>query len=249
MDKIFNKLHSYDIMAYLIPGIYTIAYILFGLSLLKYSIDIFDKNIFTNSIVFFVFCYITGLLIQEIGSTIEQYELKKIFKDTYSNDILKKESQIITLTDKIKCWNILKKHFNIPIDLKTKDKNNRSKKLSEYSHLCYIRCREFLKYAYRNANILNQSEIFNIHYGISRNLLAASLFAIFYFSLITVFLIIATEKIYFHGIMLMFIMYICSKLLYKRTQKYAKYHVCNTITLYIATYDNSGNTEFSVSRT
>ena len=76
MDKIFNKLHSYDIMGYLIPGLFTISYVVYGLSMLQYSIDLFDKNIFTNSIVFFVFCYIAGLIIQEIGSMIERYELK-----------------------------------------------------------------------------------------------------------------------------------------------------------------------------
>ena len=238
MDKIFNKLHSYDIMGYFIPGLFTISYVIFGLSLLKYSINLFDKNIFTNSIVFFVFCYITGLLIQEIGSIIERYELKKIFKDTYSENILKKDSQIIPLTDKIKCWNILKKHFKIPIDLHIKDKNKLSNKIGEYGHICYTRCRETLKYAYRSANILNQSEIFNIHYGMSRNLLVSTLLGIIYFSIITIFLTLKTGQVYILCMILFLIMYFCSKLFYRRSQRYAKYHVNNTIALYLATYDN-----------
>lgn len=239
MDNFFNKLHSYDIMGYLIPGIFTNSYVILGLSMLKYSINLFDKNLFTNSIVFFVFCYITGLLVQEIGSLIEQYELKKIFKDTYSGNILKKDSKIIALPDKIKCWNIMKKHFKIPVDLYVKDKNKLTDKICEYSHICYTRCRETLKYAYRNANILNQSEIFNIHYGMSRNLLASVLLGIIYFSIITIFFTFKMEQVYILGIILVFIMYFCSKLLYKRTQRYAKYHVNNTIILYLATYDNS----------
>ena len=221
MDKIFNKLHSYDIMGYFIPGLFTISYVIFGLSILKYSINLFDKNIFTNSIVFFVFCYIAGLLIQEIGSIIERYELKKIFKDTYSENILKKDSQII------------------PIDLHIKDKNKLSNKIGEYGHICYTRCRETLKYAYRSTNILNQSEIFNIHYGMSRNLLVSTLLGIIYFSIITIFLTLKTGQVYILCMILFLIMYFCSKLFYRRSQRYAKYHVNNTIALYLATYDNS----------
>lgn len=226
-------------MGYLIPGLFTISYVIYGLSMLQYSIDLFDKNIFTNSIVFFVFCYIAGLIIQEIGSMIERYELRKIFKDTYSENILKKDSQIITLTDKIKCWNIMKKHFKIPIDLHIKEKYKLSKKMGEYGHICYIRCRETLKYAYRNANILNQSEVFNIHYCMSRNLLASTLLGIIYFSFITMFMTFKTGQVYILGTILFLIMYFGSKLFYRRSQRYAKYHVNNTITLYLATYDNS----------
>lgn len=238
MDKIFNKLHSYDIMGYLIPGLFTISYVVYGLSMLQYSIDLFDKNIFTNSIVFFVFCYIAGLIIQEIGSMIERYELRKIFKDTYSENILKKDSQIITLTDKIKCWNIMKKHFKIPIDLHIKEKYKLSKKMGEYGHILMFRDNEYNKYAYRNANILNQSEVFNIHYGMSRNLLASTLLGIIYFSVIAIFLTLKTGQVYILGTILFLIMYFCSKLFYRRSQRYAKYHVNNTIALYLATYDN-----------
>ena len=46
-------------------------------------------------------------------------------------------------------------------------------------------------------------------------------------------------RVYTFGMILVFIMYFCSKLLYRRTQRYAKYHVNNTIVLYLATYDNS----------
>ena len=239
MDKILNKLHSYDIMGYLIPGLFTISYDIFGLSMLKYSIDLFDKNIFTNSIIFFVFCYIAGLLIQELGSILERYELKKIFKDTFSDNILKKDSKIITLTEKIKCWNILKNHFKIPINLHIKEKYKLSNKIGEYGHICYTRCRETLKYEYRNSNILNQSEVFNIHYGMSRNLLVSTLLGIIYFSVITMFFTFKAGQVYTLGTILFMIMYFCSKLFYRRSQRYAKYHVNNTITLYLATFDNS----------
>ncbi len=244
----FDKLHSYDIMGYLIPGIFTISYIIFGLSMFGYSIDIFDKNFLNNSIVFFVFCYVTGLLVQEIGSIIERQELKQIFKDTYSENILKRNSQIISLYDKIRCWNILREHFKISINLRIRDNQKRINKICEYSHICYTRCRESLKFAYRNSNILNQSEVFNIHYGMSRNLLASSLLGIVYFSIITIISEIKTEQVCIEGIILIFIMFFCSKLLYKRTQKYAKNHVNNTITLYLSTYDSSNNPQIVVSR-
>lgn len=238
MDKIFNKLHTYDIMGYLIPGIYTISYIILGLSLLKYSVNIFNKNILTSSIVFVTLSYIVGLFIQEIAYKIEKYELKHIFKDTYSFDILNKASTIISKNDKLTCWKILKKHFKIFIDLRTKNIHERNKKIRNYSQSCYERCRELLKYKYRNENCLNQSEIFNIHYGMSRNLLAASLLAIIYFSIITIILICVYGKFSIIGILYCCTMYACSKLMYGRTQRYARYHVKNTIMLYITTYSN-----------
>ena len=132
----------------------------------------------------------------------------------------------------------MKKHFKIPIDLHIKEKYKLSKKMGEYGHICYIRCRETLKYAYRNANILNQSEVFNIHYGMSRNLLASTLLGIIYFSVIAIFLTLKTGQVYILGTILFLIMYFCSKLFYRRSQRYAKYHVNNTIALYLATYDN-----------
>ncbi len=248
MDKIFNKLHSYDIMGYLIPGIFTLTYIIGGVSLLGYPVYLFDKNILTDSIAFFVLCYYIGLINQELGFFIECFELKRIFKDTYSNNILKKESKIISMQDKIKCWNIMRDHFKIPIDLHIKDTKQLNDKISEYGHNCYIHCRESLKFLYRNANILNQSEIFNIHYGMSRNLLSSSLFSMLYFSIITIFLTYQTNQINIIGLILTILSYVCSKMLYKRTHRYAKYHVSNTIKLYLATYDNTESPSINISR-
>lgn len=248
MDKIFNKLHSYDIMGYLIPGIFTLTYIVFGLSLLNYSTYLFDKNIITDSIVFFVLCYYIGLINQEVGFFIEKYELKKSFKDTYSHNILKRNSQIISLQDKIKCWNIIRDHFKIPIDLHIKDKKQLNAKINEYGQNCYVQCRESLKYLYRNSNILNQSEVFNIHYGMSRNLLVSSLLSILYFSIITILLIYQNNHINIIALALTILSYVCSKMLYKRTQRYAKYHVSNTIKLYLTTYDNTESPSINITR-
>ena len=72
----------------------------------------------------------------------------------------------------------------------------------------------------------------------SRNLLASTLLGIIYFSVIAIFLTLKTGQVYILGTILFLIMYFCSKLFYRRSQRYAKYHVNNTIALYLATYDN-----------
>lgn len=246
MDKIFNKFHPYDIMSYLIPGIFTITYIYLGFYFLNFSINLFDNNFLTNSVVFFIVCYYSGLIIHEIGYLIEKYELKKIFEDTYSNNILRKNSSILKEEDRVKCWNILKDHFNIPINLRLNTAQLIDKKICNYGQICYERCRESLKYTYRATGTLNQSEIFNIHYGMSRDLLATSLIAIMYFGFITIFNIVQTMKFPILPFILIFVMYVCSKFLYNRTKRFAKHHVSNTITLYLSTCNNSNSPSFTI---
>ena len=142
----------------------------------------------------------------------------------------------------------MRDHFKISIDLHIKDTKHLNDKISEYGHNCYVQCRESLKYLYRNSNILNQSEVFNIHYGMSRNLLASSILSMLYFSIITILLTYQNNYINIIGLTLTILSYVCSKMLYKRTQRYAKYHVTNTIKLYLATYDNTESPSMNITR-
>ncbi len=246
MDKVFSCLHLYDILACFVPGIFTVIYIAFGLKLLNFPPQTFSTNILTESIAFFVVCYYVGLIVQEIGKFVETYDFKRLFKDTFSNGILLKDSKIISIYDKRKCWNVLKEHFGIGIDLRIQNKNKLKEKIMEYGHLLYVRCREALKFVYKNTDKLNQSEIFNIQYGLSRNLAATSLVALGYFSTINVWLIMQCGSLLNMSLPLILFFYVCSRLFYNRSKRFACYHVQNVITLYLSTYDNSNSPRMTI---
>lgn len=236
MQNIFERLHTYDIVAYLIPGVFTICYICFGMHLMHLIPERLTSNLITDSIMFFVMAYYLGIIIHEMSYRLQKIELHRLWGKPYSKKLLHKNCNVLNDIDIKNGWKILKEDFSIDINLRFKNTTDLDKKIDEYSQILYERCRECLKYEYKNYRKLDQAEIFNIHYGLARNLLASTLIAIIYFSVVTIYIYINKLPFFILSIVLMLLSYIFAKLLYQRAQKYAIYHVRNVIILYLSIF-------------
>ena len=242
MQNIFEKFHTYDIVAYLIPGIFTVCYVCYGMHLIDLIPLDSKNNLITDSVAFFIILYYIGIVIHEISYRMQKLELHRLWKKPYSKMLLHKDCDILNMVDKRKGWDILKEDFGIKIDLRTKNLVELNEKIDNYSQILYERCRECLKYEYKNFRKLDQEEIFNIHYGLARNLLASTLIAIVFFAVIAIYIHINQLPFFTLSVILMLISYIFAKLLYQRAQKYAIYHVRHVIILYLSIF---GDTPFS----
>lgn len=236
MQNIFEKFHTYDIVAYLIPGIFTVCYVCYGMHLMYLIPQKMVNNFITDSVAFFVISYYVGIIIHEISYLLQKYELYRLWEKPYSQKLLHKNCNVLNNMDIQKGWKILKEDFGIDIKLRFKNIKDLSKKIDEYSQILYERCRECLKYEYKNYRKLDQAEIFNIHYGLARNLLASTLIAIIYFSIVTIYIYMNKLPFFILSIVIMLLSYIFTKLLYHRAQKYAIYHVRNVIILYLSIF-------------
>ena len=238
MHNIFEKLHTYDIVVYLIPGIFTICYICYGIHLMHFMPQNRVNNLITDTVAFFVISYYVGIIIHEASYLLQEFELNRLWDKLYSKKLLHKNCSILSPEDRQKGWHIIKNDFGIKVDLRFKNYEELNKKIDDYSQSLYERCRESLKYKYKNNRKLDQAEIFNIHYGLARNLLASTLIALIYFCIVAVYIYIKQLPFFALAISLMGLLYIFSKLLYQRAEKYAKHHVSHAIIMYLSIFHN-----------
>ena len=80
MQNIFEKFHTYDIVAYLIPGIFTVCYICYGMHLMCLIPQKMVNNFITDSVAFFVISYYVGIIIHEISYLLQKYELYRLWE-------------------------------------------------------------------------------------------------------------------------------------------------------------------------
>lgn len=202
MQSLPSQFNNYDVLAYLIPGF--IALLLFVL-FLSFIIQIpTDINAAILIFSFIPLSYVAGIIFHEISNIFEM-----IFLNRPSKYILLDDCDLISEEEKKESIEDAKKYFHLDFE-QISDK---------YSNLIYNLFRSALK---ENANKPEfiEAELFNVHYGLYRNLFGI-------FSIYSIGFILATlcnfHKIEF--ILIDIILLILSLLMYRRANRFSNYHV------------------------
>ncbi len=238
-DNIINKLHLYEFLGYLIPGSVFVFILLFALNLIDFKIKLKIENEFIGFILYFAGIYFIGIVLHEISNLTESHELKKLWNGFPSTRFLLKNETLISEHDKKLCWKYAREHFSMKINLKC-PKNESEKRIRSFSHQIYMKFRAYIKELGIPEVLLNESEMFNIHYGMCRNFLATSLISIIMFGTMTIYLILQ-HKSYLLSLVLAFAFYGISWLLYRRTKRFADYHLRSSILAYINKHHSHAN--------
>lgn len=204
MQNLPSQFNVYDVLSYLIPGF--IAVIL-GVLFLNNILEI-DYNINSGIIIFISVpvSFVIGIIFHEFSNIFEMYIMERS-----SENILLEKSELLSQPEKNFTIEEANNIFGLNLNNKEINKND--------SHLIYCLIRSVLK-EHANKTEYIEAEIFNINYGIYRNLFAIFLF---YSILYSLFSLNSTfGHVYFLFGLILFILTI---LMYRRANRFAKYHV------------------------
>lgn len=160
MEKIFEKLSLYEILAYFIPGSIFVSILWVLLNFYGFDIKAFFvyKNPLIDTILILFGSYFAGIIIHEIGEFI-QVGLKKRWGGFPSERFMDINSKILNNTNEIEQYkNFAKDKFSLEI-VTNKD-----------ADLFFHRTRGFLK----DDSGHNESDLINNNYGMCRSFLAIS---------------------------------------------------------------------------
>ena len=210
MQNLPNQFNVYDVLSYLIPGFIAVCLALLFLN------NIFEiLNILNSAFCIFAIIpisFVVGVIFHEFSNIFERFITTRP-----SEKILLKDCHLLTDEEKEFSCREAKDCFQL------KFKNITYKD----SHSIYCLFRSALK---KDSNKLEfiEAELFNIYYGLARNL-----FAIFLFYTILFFIFSFDEnfgKIY---IVLSLILFIFTLLMYRRVNRFAEYHVVAIFRAYL----------------
>lgn len=210
MQNLPNQFNVYDVLSYLIPGFIAVCLALLFLN------NIFEiLNILNSAFCIFAIIpisFVVGVIFHEFSNIFERFITTRP-----SEKILLKDCHLLTDEEKEFSCRKAKDCFQL------KFKNITYKD----SHSIYCLFRSALK---KDSNKLEfiEAELFNIYYGLARNL-----FAIFLFYTILFFIFSFYEnfgKIY---IVLSLILFIFTLLMYRRVNRFAEYHVVAIFRAYL----------------
>ena len=163
MDKLIEKLSSYEIFAYFMPGLLFTSFLSFFLNNKTTVIGdfLFKHNLFLNILVFLILSYVLGLAIHELSELL-QIIYNKICggfpSQRYFND-----KSFLSIKEKLFYAKIASEKFGIKLNSDSDKKNN--------SDLFFQNVRAILQLN----NLLKDIEIFNHNYGLCRSLSALCL--------------------------------------------------------------------------
>lgn len=210
MQNLPNQFNVYDVLSYLIPGFIAVCLALLFLN------NIFEiLNILNSAFCIFAIIpisFVVGVIFHEFSNIFERFITTRP-----SEKILLKDCHLLTDEEKEFSCREAKDFFQL------KFKNITYKD----SHSIYCLFRSALK-EYSNKPEFIEAELFNIYYGLARNL-----FAIFLFYTILFFIFSFDEnfgKIY---IMLSLILFIFTLFMYRRVNRFAEYHVVAIFRAYL----------------
>lgn len=210
MQNLPNQFNIYDVLSYLIPGFVAVCFALLFL------INIFDISIILSSTLFVLaiipISFVVGIIFHEFSNICEKLITKKP-----SEKILLQNCYLLTDEEKAFSYKEAREFFN----LKFEEVNPKD------SHSIYCLFRSALKERANKPEFI-EAELYNVYYGLARNL-----FAIFLFYTILFFMFSFDEnfgKIY---IVLSLTLFIFTLLMYRRVNRFAEYHVVAIFRAYL----------------
>ena len=210
MNNLPKQFNNYDVLAYVVPGyvaLFLLAYIfqfLYGLPK--------DINITLLITLSVIVAYVLGVLFHEFSNILES----KLFT-RHSEKILLGDSSLLSTEEKSKAILDAKNNFGLVFDQID----------SKYSSYIYSIFRSSLKKNSTNPEYI-ESEIFNVHYGMCRNL-----FGIFLAFALCVFILGLTHWFSLKLLLVDSILSLIAWIIHRRAERFSKYHVVGVFRAYL----------------
>lgn len=210
MQNLPNQFNVYDVLSYLIPGFIAVC-----LALLFLSNIVDVSNVLNSSLIILAIIpisFVVGIIFHEFSNIFEKFITKRP-----SEKILLQDCHLLTDEEKEFSCQEAKDFFQLKFrDITCKD-----------SHNIYCLFRSALK-EYSNKPEFIEAELFNIYYGLARNLFAIFLF---YTMLFLIFSFDETFGIIY--LLLDLILFLLTLLMYRRVNRFAEYHVVAIFRAYL----------------
>lgn len=210
MQNLPNQFNVYDVLSYLIPGFIAIC---FALLFLNNMFEI--ANILNSAFIIFAIIpisFVVGIVFHEFSNIFEKFIIIRP-----SEKILLKDCHLLTDEEKEFSCQEAKAFFHLKFNnITCKD-----------SHNIYCLFRSALK-EYSNKPEFIEAELFNIYYGLARNLFAIFLFYTILFSLFSF-----SELLNKNYIVIDIVLFVLTLLMYRRVNRFAEYHVTAIFRAYL----------------
>ena len=212
MQNLPNQFNEYDVLSYLIPGFIAVCLALLFLK----NINIVEISNMLNS-AFIVFAiipisFVVGVIFHEFSNIFEKFITKRP-----SEKILLKDCHLLTDEEKEFSCQEAKDFFQLKFNnITCKD-----------SHSIYCLFRSALK-EHSNKHEFIEAELFNIYYGLARNLFAIFLYYTILFSLFSF-----SELLNKNYIVIDVVLFVLTLLMYRRINRFAEYHVVAIFRAYL----------------
>ena len=213
MQNLPNQFNVYDVLSYLIPGFIAICLMLLFLG------NIFNISNISNIlnspltiIAIIPISFVAGIIFHEFSNIFEKFIVQKP-----SEKILLQNCHLLTSEEIEFSCQEARDFFKLKFEeIKPKD-----------SHNIYCLFRSALK-EYSNKPEFIEAELYNIYYGLARNL-----FAIFLFYTVLFLVFSFNNESAINYILIAIILFILTLLMYRRVNRFAQYHVVGIFRAYL----------------